>query len=323
MINLFEMMQKAQGGQAVNDLARQFGLTPEQSEAAVDAILPAFTIALRQQLKNPQAWPYLVAALSIPPGQPGAMFQAFSPQGLQQGQQLMGALFGSPQLGQQIAAQAASATGLNAALMQQMMPAMAAMLTGGAWKTFGNAIASAMEAFAGAMGTGKPEPKPAAGAPGFPVGIPENWGEIVGEWMGGKPEPKPEAAKADEPNMFDPAGLGPMLQRMMERAADSAARTAPDTPPAPEATPAEPAAAPEAAAPAPEPTPEPAPAEAPKPAAATAGTTPNFDAFTRMIETGREVQQQHLRNLQALMGVWSPSLGEAKQDTEGGAGRTG
>ena len=33
MINLFEMMQNAQGGQAVDNLARQFGLTPNQSEA--------------------------------------------------------------------------------------------------------------------------------------------------------------------------------------------------------------------------------------------------------------------------------------------------
>lgn len=281
MINLFDMMQKAQGGNALDAFSQQFGLTPQQSEAAVDALLPAFTLALRQQLKNPQAWPYLMAALSIPPTQQPGAIQPFSPQGMQQGQQVMAALFGSPQLGPQIAQQAATATGMSSAVMQQMMPAMAAMLTGGAWQTFGGAMASAMEAFSKAMG-GKPEPKPAA----FPMGVPENWGEILGELVGGPPPPKPEPAKADEPNMFDPAGLGAMMAGIMERAATPQVAT-PGEAPAPAAD----------APPAPDAADQTPPAEAP--------TAPDFDAFTQLVETGREVQQQHLRNLQNVMAqVW-------------------
>src|SRR6478609_2998233 len=158
MINLFEMMQNAQGGQAVDNLARQFGLTPNQSEAAVDALLPAFTIALRRQLKNPQAWPYLMAALSIPPGPAQTPFQPLSPQGMQQGEAVLGALFGSSELGRQVAAQAAAATGMSASLMQQMLPTLAAMLQGGAWKMFGENVSSVMSACANQMAaaTGAP-----------------------------------------------------------------------------------------------------------------------------------------------------------------------
>src|SRR4051794_37363523 len=154
MINLFEMMQNAQGGHAVDSLARQFGLTPNQSEAAVDALLPAFTIALRRQLKNPQAWPLLMAALSVPPASMAAStpVQPFSPQAMQQGEAVLGALFGSSEIGKQVASQAAAATGMSASVMQQMLPTMAAMLQGGAWKTFGDSLAALTNAYAKQMG---------------------------------------------------------------------------------------------------------------------------------------------------------------------------
>ncbi len=46
MFNLSEIMQSAQGGQAIPNLAKQFGLTPEQTQAAINALLPAFSVGL-------------------------------------------------------------------------------------------------------------------------------------------------------------------------------------------------------------------------------------------------------------------------------------
>ena len=40
MFNLFELMQKSQGGEAVQAMAKQFGLSPPQAESAMDALLP-------------------------------------------------------------------------------------------------------------------------------------------------------------------------------------------------------------------------------------------------------------------------------------------
>lgn len=45
-MNLNEIMQAAQGGQGVNNLASQFGLTPDQAQSAVQAVIPAFSQAL-------------------------------------------------------------------------------------------------------------------------------------------------------------------------------------------------------------------------------------------------------------------------------------
>ncbi|WP_460449214.1 DUF937 domain-containing protein [Alsobacter sp. SYSU BS001988] len=320
MINLFEMMQNAQGGQAVDNLARQFGLTANQSEAAVDALLPAFTIALRRQLKNPQAWPLLMAALSVPPAPTSAAtpFTPFTPQGAQQGEAVLGALFGSGDLGRQVAAQAAAATGMSASVMQQMLPAMAAMLQGGAWKTFGDSLAAMTGAYAKQMGLAPGTGSPSGGAgrgPDMPMGVPENWGEILGELMAGPPPPKPEPAAPANP--FDPAGMGELISRMMSAgaaglSAAGAATPEPAPPPAaPEPPPAPPRPAAKAKAKAKATPPEPEAAAAPPPeqeeaAAPAAG----LDALTRLIETGREVQQQHMRNLQAVMSqVWG---GDAK-----------
>ena len=38
-MNLNDIMQAAQGGQGVNNLASQFGVTPEQTQAAVQAMI--------------------------------------------------------------------------------------------------------------------------------------------------------------------------------------------------------------------------------------------------------------------------------------------
>ncbi len=55
-MNLFEMMQQAQGGQAMQNLSRQYGLSPKQTQAAIDALLPAFSMGLQRQTQDPYAF---------------------------------------------------------------------------------------------------------------------------------------------------------------------------------------------------------------------------------------------------------------------------
>jgi len=63
MINLFELMRQAQGNPA-EAMARQFGLSPPQAESAIDALLPAFALAIQRQFQDPQAWPKLFQAFA-------------------------------------------------------------------------------------------------------------------------------------------------------------------------------------------------------------------------------------------------------------------
>src|SRR5260370_34703566 len=52
-MNLNDIMQAAQGGQGVNNLAAQFGLTPEQTQSAIQSMMPAFSMGLQKTAQDP------------------------------------------------------------------------------------------------------------------------------------------------------------------------------------------------------------------------------------------------------------------------------
>ncbi len=135
-MNLFDMLANAQNGQGMDALARQFNLSQQQTQAAVEALLPAFS----QGLKRNASDPYGVGAFlnAIGNGQHARYFDdaqnAFSPQGMAEGNGILGHLFGSKDLSRAVAAQAAQATGISQQALQQMLPAIAAMIMGGLFK---------------------------------------------------------------------------------------------------------------------------------------------------------------------------------------------
>ena len=52
-MNLFDMLANAQSGQGMDQLARQFGLSQQQTQAAVEALLPAFSQGLKRNASDP------------------------------------------------------------------------------------------------------------------------------------------------------------------------------------------------------------------------------------------------------------------------------
>lgn len=136
MQNLFEMLTQAQNGQGMEALARQFNLSQEQAQAAVEALLPAFSQGLKRNTADPYGLGSFLNALSS--GQHAKYFEdasrAFSPQGVEEGNGILGHLFGSKDLSRAVAAQAAQATGLSQQLLQQMLPVIASMVMGGLFK---------------------------------------------------------------------------------------------------------------------------------------------------------------------------------------------
>ncbi len=50
---LFDMMMNAQNGEAMQTMARQFGLDKEQVEKAMAALMPAFSTGLKRNAANP------------------------------------------------------------------------------------------------------------------------------------------------------------------------------------------------------------------------------------------------------------------------------
>lgn len=142
MLNLFEMLANAQNGNGVDALARQFNLSQQQTQAAMQALLPAFSQGLKRNTADPYGVGAFLSALST--GQHARYFDdaqnAFSRQGLAEGNDILGQLFGSKDLSRAVAAQAAQATGIGQQVLQQMLPVMAAMIMGGLFKQSTNQL---------------------------------------------------------------------------------------------------------------------------------------------------------------------------------------
>jgi hypothetical protein len=133
MLPLFDMLAKASQGQGLEMLARQFSLSQAQAQAALEALLPAFSQGLKRNVSDP----YGVAAFmnAMATGGHAKYFEdasrAFSPAGRSEGEDILSHLFGSPELTRAISAQAAQAAGLSQEVIRQMLPGLAAMIMGG------------------------------------------------------------------------------------------------------------------------------------------------------------------------------------------------
>lgn len=202
MLNLFDMLNQTQDGRGMEMLARQFGLSEEQARQAVEALLPAFSQGLKQNAADPYGIGAFMTALAS--GQHAKYFDnpanAFTPEGMAEGNGILGHLFGSKELSRAVASQAAQATGIGQEVLKQMLPALAAMIMGGMFRQ------SAGQTPAGGFGAGNP------------------FGEILGQMMrqgaGQQARPPQPADPFDNP-------FGRALQDMFGGAGAGQARSAP------------------------------------------------------------------------------------------------
>jgi hypothetical protein len=205
MLPLFDMLAQAQDGRGMELLARQFNLSQQQAQLAVEALLPAFSQGLKRNAANPADLGGFLNAMAS--GNHAKYFEeasrAFSPQGVDEGNGILGHLFGSKDLSRAVAAQAAQATGIGQQVLQQMLPVIASMIMGGLFKQSTNQM-------------------PAAGATGGAGNNP--LADIIEQMMkqgglggmfGGQPAPQQPAPQQQNP--FDPLGnnpFGKVLQDM-------------------------------------------------------------------------------------------------------------
>ncbi|WP_127599345.1 DUF937 domain-containing protein [Nitratireductor alexandrii] len=210
MLPLYDMIANAQNGRAMDLLARQFNLSQQQTQLALEALLPAFSQGLKRNAADPYGVGAFLSALSS--GRHAPYFDdaanAFSAQGVAEGNGILGHLFGSKELSRAVAAQAAQATGLGQDVLRQMLPVIAAMVMGGLFKQSTGQLDGDVRA---------QSVQPNFGAAGF-GGSGNPLGEIIAEMMrqgagnGGtapRQPPHPQAAPSPFDNPF-----GKVLQDM-------------------------------------------------------------------------------------------------------------
>jgi hypothetical protein len=136
MMPLFEMIAKAQNGQGLEMLAQQFNLNQQQTQAAMEALLPAFSEGLKRNTSDPMGMGGFLQAMGS--GNHSKYFEdasnAFSQSGIADGNGILGHLFGNKDVSRAVVAQAASATGIGQEILKQMLPVIASMVMGGLFK---------------------------------------------------------------------------------------------------------------------------------------------------------------------------------------------
>ncbi|WP_210171881.1 DUF937 domain-containing protein [Bosea sp. Root670] len=285
-MNLFDIMQSAQSGQALPNLAQQYGLSLQQTQAALDALLPAFSMGLQRQTRDPYAFGSLAQMMTASPY--ARFFEAGGygiPAGAQNaGNDVLSQLFGSREVSQAIAAQAAATSGVSQAILKQMLPVVAAMLMGGLSKTSSNeGLGGILGQFAEMMRGQMPGMQPAPQQPQMPGNPFEAILKgMFGQAGGQRPQPSPQAAPSDP---FGGA-LGQILGGMFGGMAPQ-----PDSEPAPA-----PRGAPRRA-----PAPEPEPEEAPPSSSASGPGSIGLDALNQMFEHGRQIQDDHQNALKSIL----------------------
>jgi hypothetical protein len=189
MLPLIEMMMKAGGGEAMQNMAKQFGLSQDQVQSAVEALMPAFSTGLKRNAADPMGMGAFLQALGT--GSHANYFdnvqKAFNPAGVADGNNILGHLFGSKEVSRAVAAQASAATGIGTEILKQMLPSLASMMMGGLAKQ----TAGQMQAAAG-MGGGNV------------------FGQVIEEMMkqyGGQRQAQPQPDAQDNP-------FGKMLEGM-------------------------------------------------------------------------------------------------------------
>ncbi len=197
-MTLNDIVQSAQGGQAVDNIAARFGLSPAQAQNAINALLPAIQMGLQNTAQSGGMGSILQhlgnGAHQQSYADPGA---AQSPAATQAGGSILGEIFGGHAATGQVAQQASTESGVSSSVIQAMLPTLASVVMGGLFHGaqsggFGGALQNIIGAGAGGGGLGsmfgqgaspaQPTTAPAAPEEG---GLGSMLGSVLGGLFGG------------------------------------------------------------------------------------------------------------------------------------------
>ncbi|WP_018688655.1 DUF937 domain-containing protein [Ahrensia kielensis] len=275
MLPIFDMLTKAQNGNAINMMAEQFGLSAKQTQDALEALTPAFSTGLKRNAAEPMGVAGFMQALAS--GNHAKYFEdmqsAFQQQGLNEGNGILGHLFGSKDVSRAVAEQAAKATGIGPDILKQMLPVIASTLMGAMYKQTtqpqafgvqnagnGNILGQIIEQMMQHSGQASPQAAPRNSNP-----MDNPFGKALQDMFGGN-----QTQQQSAPNPMDPANnpFGKIFEDMMGGA---------------------------------KPAPEPAPTK-----------NKYEDLFGDMFETGRKQQDQYQKSVESIFDQYIDGMNRHK-----------
>lgn len=130
---ILDMLLNASGGGAVQQVGQRFGLTSEQTSSALEQLVPALMAGLQRNTSQKDGMEALLGALGA--GNHSRYLDAPELLGqettTQDGNAILGHIFGSKDVSRTVATRAASQTGIGTDVLKQMLPVVATMVMGG------------------------------------------------------------------------------------------------------------------------------------------------------------------------------------------------
>ena len=132
MNDLLQTIMGAQGGGAVQNLAKSFGLDESQAGSAIQALLPALAGGIKRNAAQPGGLESLLGALNGGNharylDQPDTLGSAST---IQDGIGILSHVLGSKDVSRAAASRASQQTGIGADLLKKMLPVVATMAMG-------------------------------------------------------------------------------------------------------------------------------------------------------------------------------------------------
>ncbi len=131
-MNLMDLLDQSGGGNSVSALSKQLGIDSNDTANLVEALAPALMRGLQNQTKSPDTLDGLTKALA------GGQHQRYldNPDLIadsamrDDGNRILGHLFGSKDVSRNVAANAAHSTGIDSTLIKQALPILAGLAMG-------------------------------------------------------------------------------------------------------------------------------------------------------------------------------------------------
>ena len=134
MASLYEILDNAHDGEAMTALGDEFGLTPTQTQAAVTALLPAISTGLKQSTATVDGLGNLFGMMGQQQNLQ-ALYDdpetAFGPEGVAAGNDALSVIFGSPDMSRAVTDQAQNFSGVSSNILKKMLPVLAGVVLSG------------------------------------------------------------------------------------------------------------------------------------------------------------------------------------------------
>lgn len=148
-MNILDSILAAQDGRAVNQMSQQLGLGQDQTMSVLAALVPALAGGFQRNMQSQGGLDALMGALS---GGQHAQYldnPASLANAAVDGNGILGHILGSKDVSRQVAARAASQTGIDPGILKQALPLVAAMMMGAMARQGGGTSRAAAPAMPG------------------------------------------------------------------------------------------------------------------------------------------------------------------------------